>query len=148
VTSLLKQLAADHPTVYQTVRSLYDSYKRRQIRPGLPQFVEVLQSAIAKFSKVFVVVDALDECSHETRAELLKVLQSLSNTAYLLVMSRNDAAIARDFNGTKQLDIRAPDGDVEMYIEERISREPLHVGRDPKFGKEMVKVITEKAQGM
>jgi hypothetical protein len=148
VTSLLKQLAECHPAVYANVKTLYDSCKIRQIRPRLAQFVEALQSAIGMFSKVFAVVDALDECSDETRAGLLKELQFLSNTTSLLVTSRNHAPIPRDFHGIKQLDIRATVEDVDTYIQDRISRQPLHVGRDPKFRKEMVKMITEKAQGM
>jgi hypothetical protein len=148
IASLLKQLAACHPTVYAKVKILYDSCKMQQIRPGLAQFVEALQSAIGMFSKVFAVVDAVDESSDETQARLLKELRSLSNTINLLVTSRKHGAIAREFDGIKQLDIRATDEDIETYIEDRISCKPLHVGRDPKFRKEMVKMITEKAQGM
>jgi hypothetical protein len=148
VTSLLKQLAESHPAVYANVKTLYDSCGDQKIRPGLAQVIDALQSATRMFSKVFAVIDALDECSDETWAGLLKVLRSLSNPVSLLVTSRNHVTIARDFHGTKQLDIRATDKDVETYIEDRISRQPLHVGRDPKFRKEMVKKITEKAQGM
>jgi hypothetical protein len=110
--------------------------------------MEALQPAIGMFSKVFAVVDAVDECSDETRAGLLKELRSLSNIISLLVTSRKHGAIAREFEGTKQVNIRAKDEDIETCIEDRVSRHPLHVGRDPKFRKEMVKMITEKAQGM
>jgi hypothetical protein len=110
--------------------------------------VEALKLAIEMFSKTFAVVDAVDECSDETRAGLLKELRSLSNAISLLVTSRKHGAIEQEFDGIKQLDIRATDNDVEAYIEDRISRQPLHVGRDSKFRKEMVKMITEKAQGM
>jgi hypothetical protein len=148
VASLLKQLAECHPAVYTNVMTLYDSCKVQQIRPGLQQLVEALQSAIGMFSEVFAVVDALDECSDETLAGLLKELRSLSKITSLLVTSRKHGTIAREFNATPQLDIRAMDEDIETYIDDRISGQLLDVGRNPKFREEMVKMITEKAKGM
>jgi len=102
------------------------------------------------FSKVFVVVDALDECSDSTREELLPALRSLAGTN-LLVTSRDIASIARDFQEDKQLNIRAREEDIRNYIEGRIPRLrflKIHVDKDAALKEDIVKAIVESADGM
>jgi hypothetical protein len=102
---------------------------------------------------VFIVVDALDECSEVdgTRARLLALFRTLSNTVNLLVTSRDLTSIATDFCETNRLDIYASDGDVRRYIEGRIPREPRlakHVGGHPTLQDEIAEKIIENVQGM
>jgi hypothetical protein len=151
VTSLLRQLVQDHSTVYNKVKTLYKNHENRGTRPAFQQFLEALQSAMGTFSKVFIVVDALDECSDRTRAELLLALRSLGSTVSLLVTSRNLTSIAQDFQRAKHLDIQASDQDVRNYIEGRMPLEPslqIHVHNDPTLREEIVESITKNVQGM
>ena len=99
------------------------------------------------FKKVFVVVDALDECSNETRAEFLTALRNLPSTVSLLVTSRD---LPPDFQGVRQLDIRANDRDVQHYIQGRLHLTDLkiHVNREPTLGGDIVKAITGNIDGM
>ena len=100
------------------------------------------------YSKVFIIVDALDECREDdgTRANLLQALRSLAGTVNLMVTSRDLVSIARDFQETKHLDICANDQDVRRYIEGRIARTPR---RHLKALQEsIVKKIVENARGM
>jgi hypothetical protein len=109
--------------------------------------LEVLKSATEKISKVFLVFDALDECSSETRAELLIGLRHLSSTMSLLVTSRD---LTPDFHGTMHLDIQANYDDVRNYIEGRIPRTDLqmHVDKDPTLQEDIVNAITRSIEGM
>jgi len=102
---------------------------------------------------VFIVVDALDECSEVegTRGRLLGRLKHCQSTVNLLVTSRDLASIAADFRGTKQLDIYARDDDVRRYIEGRIpheSRLARHVDGHPMLQEGIVKKILENVRGM
>lgn len=100
---------------------------------------------------MFVVLDALDECSDSTREELLPVLKSLASNINLLVTSRELASIAREFQQNKQLNIRANDQDVRMYIEGRIPRVrflKIHVNHDSALQEDIVKAITGNVDGM
>jgi hypothetical protein len=78
------------------------------------------------YSKAFIVVDALDESTedHGIRATLLKALRSLPGTVNLMFTSRDLLSIARQFQGTKRLDIQAHDGDLRKYVEGRIASLP------------------------
>jgi hypothetical protein len=137
------------------VKSFYKHHKDRETRPTLEELRQVLQSEIKMFTKVFIVVDALDECSEldadRTRSKLLMALRSLESTINLLVTSRELASIAQDFRETKRLDIQADDQDVRRYIENRIPHEPRlarHVHGHPTFQEEIVVKIIENARGM
>ena len=129
------------------VKSFYDLHRRREAHPTLDQLTDVLISEIRTYSKVFIVVDALDECREDdaTRAMLLEVLRSLPRQVNLMVTSRNLPSIGRDFEGAKRLHIRAKDDDMKAYIEGRIALGPRHL----KNSKEaIVNKILENAKGM
>ena len=131
VGSLLKQMIQDRRVISEVIRSFYQRHRRRAARPTLEQLTGVLISEIQTYSKVFIVVDALDECREDdaTRAMLLEVLRSLPGQVNLMVTSRDLPSIARDFNGAKRLHIRAKDDDIKIYIEGRIALGPRHLKR-------------------
>jgi hypothetical protein len=123
IASLLKQIVQDRPTISNNVKALYEHHRLRNTCPILEELTEALKLEFRTYSKVFVVVDALDECEcHETRANLLKTLRSL--TAQLMVTSRDLPSIAQDFQRTPRRDIRASDQDVRSYLEGRIATAP------------------------
>ena len=79
VASLLKQMVQDSRAISDDIKSFYKRHHRRAARPTLDQLTNILISEIQSYSKVFIVVDALDECREDdaTRATLLEVLRSL-----------------------------------------------------------------------
>src|SRR3984957_17434620 len=147
VATLLKQIVQDRRAISDHVKSFYEDHQRREARPTLDQLTEVLISEIRTYSKVFIIVDALDECREDdgTRARLLKVLRSLPQQVNLMVTSRNLLSIGRDFVGAKRLHIRAKDDDMRAYIEGRIALGPRHL---KKLQEAIVNKIVENAKGM
>ena len=79
VASLLRQIVQGRRAISDDVKSLFERHQRQSTRPTLDQLTDVLISEIRMRSKVFIVVDALDECREDdaTRALLLQVLRSL-----------------------------------------------------------------------
>jgi hypothetical protein len=147
VATLLKQMIQDRRVISADVKSFYERHHRREARPTLDQLTEVLMSEIRTYSKVFIIVDALDECREDdaTRALLLEVLRSLPLQVNLMVTSRNLPSIRRDFVGTKLLHIRAKDDDLRVYIEGRIALGPRHL---KNLQDAIVNKIVENAKGM
>lgn len=136
---------------YESVKSLYNHHKDRETRPTLEKFLDVLKSVTRSFTKVFVVVDALDECCELTRAELFLALRSLASTANLLVTSRDITSIEQYFRDNRRLNIHAMDQDVGRYIKGRIprlERLKIHVDTDPALQEEVIKAITGNVKGM
>jgi hypothetical protein len=138
---------------YDNVKCLYERHKKAGTRPILDELLGILRSENARFSKAFIVVDALDECSEVdgTRGRLLAALRTLTSTVNLLITSRDLASIAAEFRGSKRLDIYARDDDVRRYIEGRIpheSRLARHVDGHPMLQEEIVNKILESVHGM
>jgi hypothetical protein len=148
VASLLKQMVQDQPTTSDKVEALYKHHRDRNTHPILSELTETLKLEIGMYSKVFIVVDALDECEClETRANLLRTLRSFrsAGTVRLMVTSRDILSIALEFQGIARLDIRASDQDLEKYLEGRIAAGPRHLKRLQEI---IVRQIIQNAAGM
>lgn len=61
LASLLKQLIQSRSSLPDIVKSLYDEHKNKKTRPDSDRISKTLQSVISMYSRVFVIVDALDE---------------------------------------------------------------------------------------
>jgi hypothetical protein len=124
--SLLKQLLQDRNTLSEAIKLFCKHHQDRDTHPTLDEFLEVLGSEIGMYSKVFIVVDALDECTEDygTRANLLRALRTLPGTVNLMFTSRDLLSISRQFQGTKRLDIQAHREDLQKYVRGRIASLP------------------------
>jgi hypothetical protein len=112
-----------------------------------------LKLEIGVYSKVFIIVDALDECPEDEgrRANLLRALLSLPKMVNLMVTSRPLATFETDLKGMTRLDILADDRDVRMYVEGRIPQErrlARHVRNDPTLHDILMETIVNSAKGM
>src|ERR1700722_3577222 len=147
VASLLRQVVQGRRAISDDVKSFFERHRRQTSRPTLDQLTDVLISEIRTRSKVFIVVDALDECREddETRTMLLEVLRSLPRQVNLMVTSRNLLSIGRDFEGAKRLHIRAKDDDMKIYIEGRIASGPRHL---KNMQEAIMNKIVKNAEGM
>ena len=65
VGSLLKQLAEQQDPVFETLKGYYEQHTRSNTNPTSTQAWDVLQSQSAYWSRLFLIIDALDECSEE-----------------------------------------------------------------------------------
>ena len=105
------------------------------------------------FPELFVVIDALDECSEQNRNRdifLEEVHKSLPH-ARLLVTSRHIPAIQSKFRDDSRIDIRASDEDVKSFLTTYISqREVLAdlIGEREDLREEIVRTIVSKTKGM
>jgi len=124
LTSLLKQLSQERSTLPDSVKSLYDKHKEKQTRPSLDEISRTLQSVVGTYTRVIIIVDALDECqvSNGCRKMFLSEISSLQTKtgANLFATSRFIPDIAEKFNGSIKLEIRAHDDDVRQYLDGRI----------------------------
>ena len=74
VASILEQLLQT-TGVTDEVRMLYRRDQAHRIPTKVEESSDILQTTIQKFNRVFIVVDALDECPDTTRKEGLDLLQ-------------------------------------------------------------------------
>ena len=119
----------------------------------MSDILTLLHSEIQRSSKVYIIIDALDECPEidRTRDIFLTELQRLPSNAYLLVTSRPNNYIEGILTEAKYLEISAHVDDVRRHVAARIANEPLlmkHIAADPSLHDTIISNITERAQGM
>ncbi|KAH0591720.1 hypothetical protein MHUMG1_10550 [Metarhizium humberi] len=129
VASLLKQLTGSQSSVLESLKIVRDSHRPNGTRPPLGDIRRLLQSAASAYSRIFIIVDALDECreSRGFRTDFLSELFNFQSQtgANLFATSRLVQEIADKFKGGMSLEIRAMDEDVQTYLNSQMYRLPL-----------------------
>ncbi|KAL6797092.1 ankyrin repeat-containing domain protein [Trichoderma sp. SZMC 28012] len=152
LASLLKQLAQSQSSLPGGVKDLYDQHQAKKTRPSVDDISKALQSVAAKLSRVFVIVDALDECqaSNKCRSTLLLEifnLQAKTKTNFFAT-SRRIPDIERAFKGYPSLEIIANDEDVQKYLDSQMSELPGCVLKRPDLQEEIKIKIVRAIDGM
>jgi hypothetical protein len=134
------------------VKSLYDSHKYERTQPTFNELSGALHSVGALYSRIFIVVDALDECqaSDGCRTKLLTeifVFQENSR-ANVFTTSRFIPEINEYFKDSMQLEIRASDHDVQKYLDDNMSQLPRCVLRSSELQDEIKAEIIKAVDGM
>ena len=152
LASLLKQLAQRLPSLPISVKSLYDSHKDKRTQPTFSEISSALQSISALYSRIFIVIDALDECQvfDGCRTRLLTeifALQMKSRTN-IFATSRFILDISEHFKDSIHLEIRASDHDVERYLAGHMSQLPRCVLQNSKLQDEIKTEVIKAVDGM
>ncbi|KAF3031163.1 hypothetical protein E8E12_000410 [Didymella heteroderae] len=152
LAAVLKQLVQDRPSIAQPLSGLYDHHQVRRTRLSLEETVSALRSVLGNYSKVYVVIDALDECPERdgTRSQLLKLCRSLQGQTDLRLMatSRHISDIVAEFKDMPQVEVRASNADVKRYVEGKIDRLAKCVQRDRDLQELVQYRIVEAVDGM
>ncbi|KAL8881573.1 MAG: hypothetical protein Q9198_001245 [Flavoplaca austrocitrina] len=151
--SLLKQLAQDQSSsLPESVKALYDKHKDKRTRPSFDEIRRSLHSVAAQYSRVFIFIDALDECrvAGGCRDKFLSELFNLQAKcgANVFATSRFIPDIMAKFNECESLEIRASDHDIRLYIGGRISLLPSFVRQSLNLQEEIKTGIVNAVNGM
>lgn len=138
VTSLLNQLLRQQSKpLSNDVNKLYLQHDQQGTRSSQVELFSLLQAETVNFSRIFIVIDALDECSNDdrTRQSLLERLRPLqkSTSVNLMVTSRPLPDITEEFERAMILEIRASEPDIRTYLKEQTSRLPRCVLKDSRL---------------
>jgi Cdc6-like AAA superfamily ATPase len=152
LTSLLKQLAEGRSLLPDCIKSLYNSHKDKRTRPSLDEISRALQSVATLYSRVLIIIDALDECqvTGGHRATFLSEIFNFQAKcgANLFATSRFIPEIMDKFTSAASLEIRASDYDVRRYVEGHISDLPSFIRRSPDLQEEVKTEIVNAVDGM
>jgi Cdc6-like AAA superfamily ATPase len=152
LASLLKQLAEGQPFLPVTVKDLYNRHITKRTRPSLEEISASLQAVATSYSRVFIIIDALDECQascgcRETFLSEMFGLQTKTR-ANLFITSRFIPDITKRFNGGLRLEIRASNQDVQRYLDSHLSQLPGCVLRSLDLQDEIKTDIIKAVDGM
>ncbi|KAL7912680.1 ankyrin repeat-containing domain protein [Trichoderma velutinum] len=152
LASLLKQLAEGCNPLPESTKELYNEHSKKRTRASLEELKTDLTCVMAKYSKIFIILDALDEPKlfelNLLLCELFKLQKQ--HRIKLLATSRPIPEIVDRFNNLNiiKLQIYAETSDVTTYVEAHMDR--LHkVARESQVLKEEIKAdISKAADGM
>jgi hypothetical protein len=152
LASLLKQLTQGQSFLAESVKSLYDNHRHKHTRPSVDEISKTLQSVVTLYSRVFIIVDALDECqvSNGCRTRFLLEIFNLRAKcrASLFVTSRFIPDIDEKFKEGTRLEIRASNPDVQRYLDGHMSQLPGCVLRSSELQNEIKAEIIKAVDGM
>ncbi|KAJ7852035.1 hypothetical protein B0H14DRAFT_813177 [Mycena olivaceomarginata] len=139
-------------SISPTMHRLYETHREQRTRPCLEETCSVLCSTVSKLSRVFIVVDALDECPEQQRDTLLRCLSALGRTVSLMLTSRPHINVEGIIpNNLGILEIRANEDDMRRYIDAQMSKSSRlskHIRNCPGLRAEIEGRIISRSGGM
>ncbi|KAI3534099.1 ankyrin repeat protein [Colletotrichum filicis] len=146
LASVLKQLYCTTPEECEEVEN---TYRHGMSSASKQDIMRCLQAVVPRFSRVYVVIDALDELD-ENRNMFLEAIWSLQETSYVNIFatSRHIPEIERYFDGSPCIEIRASDGDVMKFLDGQMSKLPLAVRKNKGLQDQIKDAIIQAVQGM
>lgn len=149
MADVLRQLLIQKPDILSELESSYERSILNKTHISRSECFKLLQAEVNGFSKVFIIIDALDECSDADT--LLSKIRGLQPKVCLLVTSRYAEGSKNQVHKTSHLEIQASDEDIRRYLEDRMSIEKSlkdHVKPKRKLRDTITTTIVAKARGM
>lgn len=150
--SLLKQLAMAKATLPRSVLELYQRLKDQQRRPQQQDLEQALLNSCQDFDRVFIIVDALDECDeNKHRKSFLDLIRSLrdnSSTSVFVTSRPHPEDVKKVLEGSSKIIIKADDSDLRKYISREIHCSEAVDDIDEDFKVEIIEKVVQGARQM
>jgi hypothetical protein len=151
LSSILVQLAHREPSLPDHVRQLYNNHREKP--PSIQKIMSALETSVMGLSRLYLIVDALDECADDDRARsqlLAEVfrLQDLTNVSLLATSRPHIQDILDAFDGSPWLEISAQDGDIRAYIAGHMEKLPKSLRKKTGLQEAITTAIISAAKGM
>jgi hypothetical protein len=156
--SLLCQLLQRSIVIPKGVDALFSSCENGQWKPSSHALLQVIKEAAQEFTHVYVVLDALDECTQ--RSELMDMLEAVAgwqlDNLHLLMTSRKE----RDIECSLEEYIREEDAvclqrdivdqDIQRYVQQRlrVDKGLAKLNKDAAVRQEIEAALMGGARGM
>jgi hypothetical protein len=120
------------------------------MQPSVEEVETTLHYMAAKYSRVFIVVDALDECQahyrHKLQEEIFRLQASCAIN--LFATSRVIPEIVHEFEAHLSREVYASSEDVRKYLDGQMFQLPNFITRNVELQEEIKVSITQSVRGM
>lgn len=137
--SLAKDLFSNHRDIPDELKAAFESTNQGQQRPTTAQLVEILRVLLHGLRAVYLVIDAIDECSNSEgeRTRLLEVITTVLSwqvpEVHLLLSSRREVDIVDFVDSVKNeysceavtAQGQGLDHDIADYLDHRLATPPF-----------------------
>ncbi len=158
IRSLLGQLYMHCPSEPLVLESLYSSCLDGERDPTFEALLEAFHHIAATFERIFIILDALDEC--KARPEMLADIEELTGwkdaNLRILVTSRREKdiedSLLRLTKDTNRICIQSTlvNADIHAYVHDQIqtNKRLKRWQKEPKVQMEIEETLMKKANGM
>lgn len=149
--SVLYQLGYRLPLIPTALVDLYRRYNNGASLPSVQELLRIISETISKMSKVYLVIDALDELKSSHRRVLLSGLFGLQESLHvsLFATSRHIPDIVNRFQQFPSLEIGGAvvEHDLDAFITQSMERLPKFVLRHPDLQAQVRETVTAGSHG-
>ncbi|KAI0469385.1 hypothetical protein F4859DRAFT_523199 [Xylaria cf. heliscus] len=122
--ALLEQLHLQSPSLDEEVGKLEALAAKGEHIP-LSDIVSAVIAVSKKFQRVYIIIDALDECSPDYQKDLLYILTSIKNSPSRLLASSRPYQTFNIFNDSPTIEIIPSEKDIVLYAHFRLHTLPI-----------------------
>ena len=151
--AMLKQLASRG--ISENIREAYEKAQNEFGGRGLqlPEMLNALKKTIASLPRLFICIDALDECTPKHRRELIKSLREIARVlpgARIFITGRPhiDDEITTCFSKALRIPLSPTHGDITSYLERRLDNDTEPKAMDAALRADIMRIIPEKISEM
>lgn len=157
VPALVKQLCRKKQDLPKEVKELYRQYSRQDQFPSQAKLQAQLVDISESFEKVFIVIDALDECPDQDMVIPLiaALVHDCSSKIKICVTSRREQYILHSFAKLKcptiEIEAKKVDEDIAVFVDAEISRRSADYAfdaMDQQLKDDIKAVLVAQSNGM
>jgi hypothetical protein len=140
----------NHPHVFPHVEFVYTEHRKKATRPHEQELLDLFQKLLSLFKQAYIVIDAVDEASDDTRDRLLTALSPLQANFLLTSRPSNlSKHLPQDalFIYIETLNLQDIERFVDKKFQESTRLSDVLRGKD-QLGKEIRAKVTERSNGM
>jgi len=152
--AMLKQLVS-RGGIPRHIQEAFRKAKREFGGRGLllPDMVEILKKTITSIPRVFICIDAVDECAPKHRRDLLGSMQEIvrassSTRVFFTGRPHIDDEIEKRFSKTVRIPLSPTYSDIVSYLEMRLDSDTDPYAMDHELRADIMKIIPEKISEM
>ncbi len=155
VGAIIRQIIERMQVIPEDVRTLYAKHRGKETRPTRTEYLNLLQSLAKRYSEVYLVIDALDECIDDNNkliwTSLLTELKKTVSNLRLLYTSRDIDNRSEILAGSTIIDIQASEADISAYVQGQLQSHNELLGfcrKDPTLKNNILHAIVSRSHGM
>ena len=152
--AMLKQVAT-RGGIFNFTREAFKKAKKEFGGRGLqlPDMLNILKKAIASLPRLFVCIDALDECTPKNRRELLESLREIVRVlpgarVFLTGRPHIGDEIVTCFGKTLRILLSPTPGDIKSYLEIRLDNDTDPKAMDAELRADIMRIIAKNVSEM
>ena len=148
--AMLKQLASRGGIPEHTREAFQETRKKFGGRGLLlPDMLDILKKTIKSLPRLFICIDALDECTPKHRRELIESLRQIirvspGTRAFLTGRPHIEDEIVGCFSGVLRIPLSPTPSDIKSYLDMRLDDDSIPKAMDDKLRADIMRIIPEK----